>query len=148
MAKNDLKSGAGLFLLKECYELAARVEKQDAAKRILQNRARGIDISAQQDQSICAPKTPMQIVSEVMSELSLEGRSNAGYASVGSANKVEHLPDCGEKEFMLALLSLGTGTGEAQRLGALRYIRSALRYTPDDPRYIALATILQEQDIE
>lgn len=89
-------------------------------------------------------ETEMQIASEAIYELSLEGFSASEKAGFKQAHKIDNLPSSSEKEFILALLSLRNGTYETQRLDALRHISIALSFSPNDPRFIALANVLQE----
>jgi len=148
----DVKRGNGMedFLLKECYELAAQYEKVEAVRDILSEKAKGIKVPQNyisvQDYTL-HQKTEMQIISEVMDRLAVEAAVGGNHIGMEDLyNKVNSLPGSAEKEFILALLALRNDINEAQRLDALRHTSNALSYLPGDPRYIALATILQEID--
>lgn len=137
------------FQLKECYELAAQYETNDAAQSVLREKAKKIDIPmnyvpVQADASY--QESTMQIVSEAMYGLSLEGFSASENSGFKYSHKINSLPGSGEKEFVLALLSLRNGTNETHRIEALGHISSALGYSPNDPRYITLARVLQDAD--
>ena len=121
------------FLLKECYDLATQFEKLDTARDVLREKSKKIGIPknyipVQADATY--QETDMQIVSE-----NIEFKY---------AYKINNLPVSAEKEYVFALLALRNGTNETQRLDALRHISVALSYSPYDPRYIALASVLQE----
>ena len=137
------------FQLKECYELATQFEKLDTARDVLREKSKKIDIPqnyvpVQADATY--QETEMQIVSEAIYGLSLEGFAASENSGFKYAHKINNLPSSAEKEFVLALLALRSGTNETQRLEALRHISVALSYSPNDPRYIALASVLQDVD--
>lgn len=137
------------FQLKECYDIATQFERIDIARDVLREKLKKIDIPknyipVQAD----APytETEMQIISEVLYELSLEGFAASENIGFRYAYKISSLPSSAEKEYVLALLALRNGTNETQRLDAQRHISVALNYSPNDPRYIALASVLQDVD--
>lgn len=135
------------FQLKECYEIATQFENLDTAKEVLRDKSKALDIPmnyapVQTDASY--QETEMQIVSEAIYGLTLEGFSVAENAGFRYSHKIDSLPSSAEKEFVLALLSLRNGTHETQRLDALRHVSVALSFSPNDPRFIALANVLQE----
>lgn len=135
--------------LKECYDLAAQYEKLDTAREVLRDRSKKIDIPKdyvpmQEDASY--QETEMQVVSEAIYELTLEGFAASENTEFQYAHKISNLPSSAEKEYVLALLALRSGANETQRLNALRHISAALGYSPNDPRYIALASVLQDVD--
>ena len=137
------------FQLKECYELATQFEKLDTARDVLREKSKKIDIPqnyvpVQADATY--QETEMQIVSEAIYGLSLEGFAASENSGFKYAHKINNLPSSAEKGFVLALLALRSGTNETQRLEALRHISVALSYSPNDPRYIALASVLQDVD--
>ena len=137
------------FQLKECYELAAQYEKLDIARAILREKSKRIElpnnyIPVQTDEYY--PETDMQILSEVIYGLSLEGFTASENSGSKYTYKINNLPNSAEKEYVLALLALRNGTNETQRLEALRHISMALSFSPDDPRYIALASVLKDTD--
>lgn len=137
------------FQLKECYDLATQFEKLDTAKDVLRKKSKEIDILknyilVQADATY--EETEMQIVSEAIYGLSLEGFAATENTGFKYAHKINNLSSSAEKEYVLALLSLRNGTNETQRLDALRHISVALSYSPNDPRYIALASVLQDVD--
>lgn len=137
------------FQLKECYDLAVQFEKLDTAKDILREKSKKINIPRNYippQADAAYEETEMQIVSEAMYGLSLEGFAVSENTGFKYAHKINSLSDSAEKEYVLALLALRTGTTETQRLKALRHISAALSYSPDDPRYIALANVLQDID--
>lgn len=135
------------FQLKECYELASQFEKLDTAKEVLREKSKKLDIpmnySPVQTDAVYQ-ETEMQIVSEALYQLSLEGFSASEKSTFKNAHKINSLPNSAEKEYVLALLSLRNGTNESQRLDALRHISVALSFSPNDPRFITLASVLQE----
>lgn len=142
-SKNSLES----FQLKECYELATQFERLDQAKEVLREKSKKLDIPmnyAPVQTDAKYQKTEMQIASEVIYGLSLEGFSASESTGYKQAYKIENLPSSAEKEYILALLSLRNGVNETQRLDALRHISIALSFSPDDPRFIALANVLQD----
>ena len=137
------------FQLKECYDLATQFEKLDTARDVLREKSKKIDISknyipVQEDTTY--EETEMQIVSEAIYGLTLEGFAASENTGFKYAHKINNLPSSAEKEYVMALLALRNGTNETQRLDALRHISVALSYSPNDPRYIALATVLQDID--
>lgn len=137
------------FQLKECYDLATQFEKLDTAKDVLRERSKKIDIPknyvpVQADAAY--EETEMQIVSEAIYGLSLEGFAASENTGFKYAHKINNLPSSAEKEYVMALLALRNGTNETQRLDALRHISVALSYLPNDPRYVALANVLQDID--
>lgn len=137
------------FQLKECYDLATQFEKLDTAKDVLRERSKKIDIPknyvpVQADAAY--EETEMQIVSEAIYGLTLEGFAASENTGFKYAHKINNLPSSAEKEFVMALLALRNGTNETQRLDALRHISVALSYSPNDPRYIALVNVLQDID--
>ncbi len=141
-------SSLELFQLKECYELAVLYTNDEMAKNILREKAKSIGIPkdyipAQDDATY--QESEMQIMSDVMYELALEGNTSPANTSFKYKNKVESLSDSGEKEYILALLSLRNGTVESNRIEALGHLTAALSHTPNDPRMIALARILEER---
>lgn len=137
------------FQLKECYDIATQFEKLDTARDILRKKSKKIDIPknyipVQADATY--QETEMQVVSEAIYALSLEGFAASENTGFKYAHKTNNLPFSAEKEYVLALLALRNGTNETQRLDALRHISVALSYSPNDPRYIALANVLQDID--
>lgn len=137
------------FQLKECYDLATQFEKLDTAKEVLREKSKRINIPKNYvpvQADVSYQETEMQIVSEAIYGLTLEGVSASDNGGFRYSHKVDNLPSSAEKEFILALLSLRSGTNETQRLDALRHISVALSYSLDDPRYIALASVLQDVD--
>ena len=137
------------FQPKECYDLAAYFEVNDASKELLRDRSKKLNlpnnyIPIQLD--VTCPETEMQTISETMQQLSIESLSTNGAADFKYTHRINNLADSAEKEFVLALLSLRNGTYETQRINALNHIRVALSYSPNDPRFIALARVLQEAD--
>lgn len=144
---NVVNDSLEVFQLKECYELAAQFEKIDTAKEVLREKSKKLDISMNYSPvqtDAVYQETEMQIVSEALYGLSLEGFSVSEKTTFKYAHKINNLPNSAEKEFVLALLSLRNGTNETQRLDALRHISAALNFSPNDPRFNALANILQE----
>lgn len=149
MAIVDKWDSIEAFQLKECYDLATQFEHLDIAKEILREKSKRIDIPknyvpVQADASY--PESEMQIVSEAVYGLTLEGFIGSESTGFKYSHKINNLPSSAEKEYVLALLSLRNGTNETQRLEALRHISVALSYSPNDPRYIALASVLQDVD--
>lgn len=137
------------FQLKECYNLATQLEKLDIAKEVLREKSQKIDIPinyipVQADATY--QETEMQVVSEAIYGLTLEGFTASENTGFKYVPKINNLPSSAEKEYLLALLALRNGTNETQRLGALRHISAALSYSPNDPRYIALASVLKDVD--
>ncbi len=137
------------FLLKECYTLAAQYEANSAARDILRSRGRKISIPdgyVPDGNNITLPYSTQQAVSNVIYALTMEGAAGATSGSFRSQHEISAMPNCGDKEYLLALLALRSGRSESQRLEALRHISLALSYSPNDPRYIALADILQQNN--
>ncbi len=137
------------FQLKECYDLATQFEALDTARDVLREKSKKIDlpnnyIPVQADATY--QETEMQVVSEAIYALSLEGFAASENTGFRYAHKINSLSSSGEKEYVLALLALRNGTNETQRLDALRHISVALSYSPNDPRYIALAGVLHDVD--
>lgn len=137
------------FQLKECYDLAARFEKFDTARDILREKSKRIKNSKKYvsvQKGLLDGETEMQIISEAIYELTLEGLVGSKNTRFHCIYKIENLPNSAEKEYILALLDLRSGTDETHRLSALRHISAALSHSPNDPRYITLASILQDVD--
>lgn len=137
------------FQLKECYDLATQFETHDTAKDVLREKSKKIDmpknyVPVQADATY--QETDMQIISEAIYGLTLEGFAASENTGFRYAYKINNLPNSAEKEYVLALLALRNGTSETQRLEALRHVSAALDYSPNDPRYIALASVLQDAD--
>lgn len=144
-AKDSLET----FQLKECYELATQFEKLTPAQDVLREKSKKIDIPrnyipVQADATY--EESEMQIVSEATYSLTLEGFTASESTGFKYSHKINNLPSSAEKEYVLALLALRNGTNETQRLDALRHISVALSYSPNDPRYITLASVLQDVD--
>lgn len=137
------------FQLKECYDLAVQFEKYDTARDVLREKLKRIGIPENYvpvQADVSYQETDMQIVSEVIYGLTLEGFAASENTGFQYAHKIGALPGSAEKEYILALLALRNGTNETQRIDALRHISVALSYSPNDPRYIALASVLQDVD--
>lgn len=137
------------FQLKECYDLATQFEKLDSARDVLREKSKKIDIPKNYipiQADAAYEETEMQIVSEAIYELTLEGFAASESAGFKCAHKIINLPSSAEKEYVLALLALRSGANETQRIDAMRHISVALSYSPNDPRYIALANVLQDVD--
>ena len=143
------KDSIEAFQLKECYELSTQFERLDTAKEVLRERSKRLDVSmnyAPVQTDVSYQETEMQIMSEAIYGLTLEGFAASEKNGFRYAHKIDSLPSSAEKEFVLALLSLRNGTNETQRIDALRHISVALSYSPNDPRFITLANILQEAE--
>ena len=137
------------FQLKECYDLATQFVKIDTVMEVLRDKSKKIDIPKNYipvQADVTYQESEMQIVSEALYELTLEGFAVSENTGFKCAHKISNLPSSAEKEYILALLSLRNGTNEMQRLEALKHISVALSYSPNDPRYIALASVLQDVD--
>lgn len=134
------------FMLKECYALAAQYEGNDAARDILRSRERKISISngyVPDGSNITLPYSTQQVVSNIIYALTMEGAAGTTFDSFRAQHEISSMPNCGDKEYLLAILALRNGRSETQRLEALRHVSLALSYSPNDPRYITLAEILQ-----
>lgn len=133
-------------LLKECYELAAQYEQLDAAKNILREKSKilgPVDGFGHGKGRAFVGETDMQIISEALHELSLEGYSASDNGRTNRyIPRVASLPDSGEKRFVMALLALREQTNETQRSQAIGQLTEALKFYPDDPRCLALIEIL------
>lgn len=137
------------FLLKECYDLAARYESQDIVRNILREKCQRINIPdgyVPLQGNTPYQETEMQILSQAVYELTLEGYATDVNSEFQYIHKINGLPTSAEKEYLLAILSLRKGTNTSARIEALRHISSALALSPNDPRYTTLASILQEVD--
>ena len=136
-------------LLRECYDLAAQYETLDTAKAVLLEKSKRVaisDIDEMMREDRFYHESPMQIVSDIINGLTqekAETNENNRYKYFRLTNK---LPNSPEKEYIFALLSLWGESSERQRIETLEHISAALAGSPDDPRYIALAKILQETD--
>lgn len=147
MIEKIAMDGLEAFQLKECYELALQYEKLDLAKDVLRKKTKRIDVSMNYSPvqtDVSYQESEMQVLSEALYNLSLEGFNASDDSGFQYAYKIDNLPASAEKEFILALISLRRGTNETQRLDALRHISVALSYSPNDPRFIVLADILQQ----
>lgn len=133
-------------ILNECYNLASRFEKFDAAKAILEEKNKRIKfpdipmISKERDHR----ESEMETISGILQGYMQEAYAKPNNSGANSYLKVQELPETAEKEFLLALLSLKRGSEEAQRYKAMQHISAALDRAPDDPRYLALASVLQQ----
>ena len=137
------------FQLKECYELAAQYEKIDIARDVLRDRAKKIDLPPNyvpMQSDISLPDSSMQILTQAMHSLAREGFA-ASSGEKSDYYKLNTIPDSGEKAFVQALIALRDGTSETQRLEALNRLSVALSYSHNDPRYIALAEILNSAGV-
>lgn len=135
------------FLLKECYTLAAQYEENGAARDILRARGKKISIPGgyiPDGSNITLPTSTQQTVSNIIYALTMEGAAGTTSDSFRAQHEISSMPNCGDKEFLLAIMALRNGRSETQRLEALRHVSLALSYSPNDPRYIALAKILQQ----
>ena len=138
------------FQLKECYDLAAQFEKLDTARDVLRKKSKKIEIPRNYIPVLAGTtyvETEMQVISEAIYGLTLEDFAASESTGFKYAHKINSLPSSAEKEYLLALLALRNGKSETQRLDALRHISVALSYSPYDPRYIALAKVLQDVDM-
>ena len=137
------------FQFKECYDLAAQFEKLNTAKDVLREKSKRIEIPKDYfpvQEDVTYVETEMQIISEAIYELTLEGLDSSENSVFKYDYKINNLPSSAEKEYLLALLSLRYGTSETQRLNALNHISAAHSYSPNDHRYITLASVLQGID--
>ncbi len=137
------------FLLKECYTLAAQYEANSAARDILRSRGRKISIPdgyIPDGSNITLPTSTQQAVSNIIYALTMEGTAGTTSDSFRAQHEIFTMPNCGDKEYLLAIMALRNGRRETQRLEALRHVSLALSYSPNDPRYITLAEILQQID--
>lgn len=135
------------FMLKECYTLAAQYEANGEARDILRSRGRKIAIPdgyIPDGSNITLPTSTQQAVSNIIYALTMEGASDTPSDSFRSQHEISSMPNCGDKEYLLAIMALRNGRSETQRLEALRHVSLALSYSPNDPRYITLAEILQQ----
>lgn len=135
------------LLLKECYTLAAQHEANNAARSILHSRGRKVSVPVDyipDESSTTPPATLQQAVSNIIYSLTTEETAGATSNSLATQVEVSLLPECGDKEYLLAIMALRNGRSETQRVDALRHISLALSYSPNDPRYIILADILQQ----
>ncbi len=137
-----------LFQLKECYELAALYANDEMAKNVLHKKIKRIEIPedcymSDQDDAVYH-ESEMQIISDAMYELALEGNVSSSDTGFKYKEKIDSLPESGEKEYVLALLSLRKGTTESNRIEALEHLTAALSYAPNDPRLLTLARVLEE----
>ncbi|MFU0662948.1 hypothetical protein [Gardnerella vaginalis] len=135
------------FKLKECYEFAARFEKLDAARKLLREKSKNIDISnystdSQNDVSL--KETDMQVISQAIRSLSLEDLDARIYGDSEYREKIDNLPDSPEKDYVRVLMTLKHDANRIQDNYALNIISSVIEDDPTDPRYIALANVLQE----
>lgn len=134
--------------LKECYELAVRFENNDKAKDVIREKIKRLedqeDNIIQEYADTFYSKHEMEILSEIICVLASEDFMSSHNSDITFYHKINSVPDSAEKEFVLALLSLRSGTNETQRLEAVRHLSAALNNSPDDPRFIALFTVLQE----
>ena len=138
-------SNINASLFKECYDLAAQYEQLDAAKNVLREKSKRLGNAEQvNDQGLLpAGETATQIVSEALYELSLEGYAGSdNNRPVRYLSRINELPDSGDKEYLLALLSLRNRMNETTRIEAMGHVARALSYSPNDPRYKVLSEIL------
>ena len=134
------------FLLKECYTLAVQYEENGAARNILRARGKKISIPdgyVPDGNNITLPTSTQQTVSNIIYALTMEGTGTTT-DSFSAQHEISSIPNCGDKEYLLAIMALRSGRSETQRLEALRHVSLALSYSPNDPRYITLAEILQQ----
>lgn len=134
-------------LLKECYDLATQFEKSDIAKDILRDKSKQLGVLPSQipQDSTAFYETEMQVASAVLCALSLEGYSNSENSAFRYDHKVNNLPsDSAEKEYLYSLLALRDARNETQRSNALMHLSKAMDIEKSDPRYIALAMVLQQ----
>lgn len=135
------------FLLKECYTLAAQYEANGAARDILRSRGRKITIPdgyIPDGCNITLPTSTQQAVSNIIYALTMEGAVGTTSDSFQAQHEISSMPNCGDKEYLLAIMALRNGRSETQRLEALRHVSLALSYSRNDPRYITLVEILQQ----
>lgn len=147
MSETNVWNCLALFLLKECYKLAVLYTRDEMAKNVLREKAKSIDLSedyvpAQVD--AIYQESEMEILSDAMYALTLEGNMIHATSDFKYMYKIDSLPESGEKEYLKALLSLRQGMSESNRIEALGHLAAALAYTPNDPKMITLARILEE----
>lgn len=147
----DLKSWNGVeaCLLKECYDLASQFERLDTARYILREKSKRIETEKSYIPTLSDAsyrESEMHVLSEIVYGLTLDGVTDSESSATQYMHKLSSLPNSAEKEYVLALLALRDGTSVTQRLDALRHISAALNSSPNDPRYIALARVLQDAD--
>lgn len=133
------------FQLKECYELAQQYEHLDIARDIIREKRKRVQLPDNYvpiQPNDAYPETDMQIVSDILYSLSLEGAGTSGRNEFRNAHKVSGITNIAEREFLLALLALRKGTAETQRFEALRHLEIANRYSPNDLRYITLINVI------
>lgn len=143
MMKMDYKTAS---ILNECYGLASRFEKLDTARAILEEKKKRVEfpdipmVSRERDHR----ESEMEAFSDILQVFLQEAYADSNNSGENSFLRVQELPESAEKEFLLALLSLKSGNEEAQRLKAIQHISAALDRAPEDPRYLALASVLQQ----
>lgn len=135
------------FQLKECYELAQQYEHLDIARDIIREKRKRVNLPNNYvpiQPNASYTETDMQIASDVMYSLSLEGAGSSERNEFNNAHKVKNISNIAEREFLLALLALRKGTSETQRVEALRHLGIANSYSPNDIRYITLINIIRD----
>ena len=135
------------FQLKECYELAQQYEHLDIARDIIREKRKRVNLPNNHvpvQPNASYTETDMQIASDVMYSLSLEGAGSSERNEFKNAHKVQNISNIAEREFLLALLALRKGTSETQRVEALRHLEIANSYSPNDLRYITLINIIRD----
>lgn len=143
MAKANSYDGAGAALLKECYELAARYEERVQEREILKKKASQLEVSTDGGRnSVVRMRTEVEGLYKLMCDISndLETRN----ISTFFLSEMGKIPNSADKEYLLALFYLRGVIDRNSRLEALRHISVAIEYDSNDPRYIALAKLLQE----
>lgn len=145
MINNDENRPIDSDILKELYLLSEQYEDSELVREILRTKEKKIK-PASTSSSVCGivsnVTSDMQYFSTVISVLSMEGFTASGYHS--EAIPITSMSESPEKEYLLALLALRNGKNETQRLEALRHVSSALASAPNDPRFQALAAVLQQ----
>ncbi len=147
MKDSDNLSSMESSLLKECYALAAEYEQNSTARDILRSRGRKITVTeepATDNNTAGFMASNQTAMSDAIYELTMKGGS--GYNSPKLRQSLSRMKFCGDREFLLAILALSNGRGETERIEALQHISLALSYSPNDPRYISFAQILQQYD--
>ena len=94
------------FLLKECYDLAARYESQDIVRNILREKCQRINIPdgyVPLQGNTPYQETEMQILSQAVYELTLEGYATDVNSEFQYIHKINGLPTSAEKEYLLAI---------------------------------------------
>ena len=133
-------------LLIECYTMALKNESHYEIRSILEeklHRLNSLQINRTEPKEPVVETTVMQKFCEITEALS---QTDDSIDLNIYKTKIESMPECSEKHYLLAVVELAEGRDEQHRINASKQIAECLKYEPYNLVYRMLANILLEAD--